>query len=261
MSNADGFVVPKPGVPKTLGILNIIFGVLGLLVGVCGLGGMLLLPAGMEIIEKTAKEAQSKVETRQKAEVKAIDDKLAAAKTDEEKKAIEQERTTAIANQPKMPTVDMSAATDLLKNPTVMGVSIAQLAVSIVLSIMALTAGIGLIRLTAWGRSLALWEAGLRIFQIVAFLAVNLAVVLPIQQAANEKQIAKLEEAAKGPNAGPADGSVLQMTKTMSGMAAPLAVVQSLPWTIYPIVLLILLNTKGARAACLPKASTRYGDI
>ena len=32
MSNADGYVLPKPGVPKTLGILNVIFGVLVVLV-------------------------------------------------------------------------------------------------------------------------------------------------------------------------------------------------------------------------------------
>jgi hypothetical protein len=251
MASADGYVLPKPGIPKTLGILNIIFGVLGLLVGLCGLGGMLIAPAFLQFAEKTAKEAQTKVEAREKAELKDIDDRIAAAKTDEEKKAIEQERVNTAANQPKMNPVDLSAATDILKNPTILGYTYAVYFTSLVLSIVALIAGIGLVRLTAWGRKLALWEAGLRIVQILIFLVINIALVLPISQAAGEKQIARMEEAAKAPGAGQAEAGVLQMNKAMAGMAIP----------IYPIIVLILLNNKGARAACLPKKLENIDDI
>ncbi len=261
MSNAEGYVIPKPGVPKTLGILNIIFGVLGVLVGICTVSSLLAAPALMEFGQRTIKEAQVKVADQEKANLKSIDDRLAAAKTDEEKKAIEQEKVAAEANKVVINPVDMSAATDIMKDPTIMGVTYAQMATSLGLSIAALVAGIGLVRLRAWGRSLALWEAGLRIAQVLAFLVINVVFVLPISQAASQKQIAKMEEAAKAPGAGQAEANALQLTRTMGGAALPLTIAQSLPWVIYPIIVLILLNGQGAKAACRPKQLLSTDDL
>ena len=123
MANADGYVLPKPGIPKTLGILNVIFGVLLVLYGLCMVGGLVAAPAMLQIAEKTVKEAQAKVEAQQKAQLKALDDREKAAKTEEEKKAIQQEK--ADASSPTAPIaqpMDMSAATGVLKDPTIMGV-------------------------------------------------------------------------------------------------------------------------------------------
>ena len=261
MSNTEGYVLPKPGVPKTLGILNIIFGVLGVLIGICTVGGLLLAPVIVEFGQRTIKEAQAKVETQEKSRLKEIDDRLAAAKTDEEKKAIEQEKAAAEANKVVINPVDMSVATAIMKDPTIMGVNYAQMLTSLGLSIAALVAGIGLVRLRAWGRSLALWEAGLRIAQLLAFIVINVVFVLPISQAANQKQIAQMEAAAKAPGAGQAEANALQLTKTMGGLALPLTIAQSLPWVIYPIILLVLLNGQGAKAACRPKKLASADDF
>ncbi len=51
------------------------------------------------------------------------------------------------------------------------------------------------------------------------------------------------------------------MAKGMAGMAVPLAVVQSLSGMIYPVIVLILLNTAGARAACVPKKPESLEDL
>ena len=261
MANADGYVLPKPGIPKTLGILNVIFGVLLVLVGICTIGSLVAAPAMMQFAEKTVKEAQSKVEAQQKAEDKAFEEREAAAKTDEEKQAIEKERADAKAARPQLNQMDLSAATDVLKNPTVMAYTYGGLVTGLILQVVLLISGIGLIRLRPWGRTLALWWAGLQIVQVAILMVANLAVVLPISRASTEKQIEKLEANAKAPGAGPAQASALQMTKAMAPLQVPMAVGTSLGGMIYPVIVLILLNTNGARAACLPRKIENIEDV
>ncbi len=261
MSSAEGLTVPKPGIPKTLGILNVIFGVLLVLMGLCGIVGLAAAPAMFGQIEKIAKEAQSKVEEQEKAQIKTFDDRIAAAKDDEEKKKIEQEKANAIAVQPKIATPDMSAATDVFKDPTIMAVNYAGAISGLVLHILLLVSGIGLIRLAPWGRTLGIWWAALQIVQVIALLVATLVYVMPANQVNVEKQIAKLEAAEKAQGGGPGAASAAQMTKAMNAMAGPIAVGQSLSGMIYPVILLILLSTKGARAACLPKKPMNIDDL
>ena len=261
MSTADGYVLPKPGIPKTLGILNVIFSVLLILAGLCTIGSLAAAPALMQFAEKTVKDAQAKAETREKADQKAFDDREAAAKTDEEKQAVQKERADAKATQPRINPMDMSAATDVLKNPTIMAYTYGGLVSGLILHIALLVSGIGLIRLTSWGRSLAVWWAGLQIVQIAILLVVNIALVLPINKATTDKQIEKLEAAAKAQGAGPAEANALQLAKTMTSLATPMAVGSSLFFMIYPVIVLILLNTAGARAACQPRKAEGLEDL
>ena len=107
MANADGSVLPKPGIPKTLGILNVIFGVLLILMGLCGIGSLLVAPAGMKMLDNIKKEVEAKAEAQTKEQLKNLDDQEKAAKTEEEKKAIEQQRATVIAKKANVPQMDM----------------------------------------------------------------------------------------------------------------------------------------------------------
>src|SRR5258708_39122014 len=111
MANAEGYVLPKPGIPKTLGILNVIFGVLLVLYGFCMVGTLIAAPAGMRAVEGLVKDVQAKAEAQQKANLKSFEDREKAATTEEEKKAIQQEREAFVANAPQMVRMDMSDAT------------------------------------------------------------------------------------------------------------------------------------------------------
>jgi hypothetical protein len=254
MATAEGYVLPKPGIPKTLGILNIIFGVILVILSCVGLGMLAIAPALLSFAESKGKEVQAKVEDQEKARLKEIDDRLAKATTDEEKKAIEQERSAAAANQLKFNPMDMSAATEVLTNPTIKVVNIGGAATGLILHVVLLISGIGLIRLTPWGRSLALWWSALIIVQVVALLIATLVVVVPVNTASTERQIAKYEAQVKaGGQAGQVAQTMLQATKFGAMMVVPSAVGQAVSGLIYPIVLLILLNNAGARAACLAK--------
>jgi hypothetical protein len=261
MSSAEGLVVPKPGIPKTLGILNIIFGVILVLFGICGIGMTVLAPALMDMGDGLIKKTQADVEARNKATEKQFDDQIAAAKTDEEKKALEQQKAATIAMQPRVQPVDMSAAKEVLKDPTIMGVTYAGAFSGLILHIMLLVSGIGLIRLAPWARSLAVWWGGLVILYLAIFLAANIAIVMPANKPITDKQIANLEEQAKGKPPGSPEEMTLKVTKLGVSLALPLAVGQTIGLMIYPIVVLILLNTKGARAACLGQKPESFNSI
>ena len=253
MSTAEGYVLPKPGIPKTLGLLNVIFGVLLVLLGLFGLLMMLVMPILFEQVAKTAKENQAKQEAQDKAEQKVFDDRVAAAKTDDEKKAIEQARA---ATPPKIRInpFDLSATTDALKDPTIRAVNIGGTITGLILHITLIVAGVGLIRLAPWGRSLSLWWAGLQIVQVIALLVAALVYVLPLTQEMNRKNIEKVEAQLKAQGGGAASqvgASVNQMTKIMESLAVPITVASSSLGLIYPIIILIMLNQAAARAACL----------
>ena len=254
MAMADeGYVLPTPGTPKTLGILSVIFGVLMVLYGLCTGGFLVAAKPLMQLAETQVKQAQAQVENQRKEQQKTFDDREKAATTDEEKAAIRKERDAAAASQPPVVKVDMSAATQVLDDPVVMGYSYLQLGSGILLSVLLLVSGIGLIRLAPWGRSLSVAWAGLQILQLVVLTAANVLYVQPIQQANSEKMMAKMEADAKGPNAAPgaAEGVAMARAMNSSGASTILVLGYLVLGSIYPIILLILLNKPAVRAALI----------
>jgi hypothetical protein len=253
MANAEGYVLPKPGIPKTLGILNVIFGVLLTLGGFCMLVYMAVLPAIVGFAEKSVKDVQTKVEAKQKADLKSFEDREKAATTEEEKKAIQQEREAFVANSPPTIAMDMSAATDALKDPVVMGYTYVNFGTGAILSVILLISGIGLIRLAPWGRSTAIVWAGLQILQLVVLAAANILYVQPIQQQNAEKILAKVEAEAKAGKAAPGLAESVKLSRAMSsnGVTTLMSLGFAVVGSIYPVIVLILLSTPGAKAALL----------
>jgi hypothetical protein len=260
MANAEGYVLPKPGIPKTLGILNVIFGVLLVLYGFCTLGTLVAAPALVGFAEKTVKDVQTKVEAKQKADLKAFEDREKAATTEEEKKAIQQEREAFVANSPPVVQMDMSAATDALKDPVVMGYSYINLGTGVILSLLLLISGIGLIRLAPWGRTTAIAWAGLQILQLVVLTTASILYIQPVQLQNQQKMLAKMEADVKAGKAAPGVAESLKMSQAMAsnGVTTVIALGTAVVGSIYPVVVLLLLNTAGARAALLgPKPDGR----
>ena len=253
MATAPQFVHPKQELPKTLGILNVIFGVLLVLLGLCVTSALVFGPTMMGGFEKILKEAQSKVEVQQKARVKQYDDRIAGAKTDEEKKRIEAEKADVVASQPQVK-VDFSMFSRMMTDPTIRALNYAGALTGLALHVVLLISGIGLIRLTSWGRSLGIWWAGFQIVQVLALLVATIVYAFPIQQATTEKMLVSIQEqnVARGVG-GPADAGAIKFARAMISIQAPITIIQSLVGCVYPVVLLCLLNTSGARAACQPR--------
>ena len=253
MSTAEGYVLPKRGIPKTLGILNIIFGVVMILAGFCFLGSILAYPAMMELAGKAVKDQQAKVEAQNAAQDKEFDDQEKAATTDEAKKAIKEQKDAAIAARPKVVTPDLNAAADIMKNPTIRTHQMLYYGTGVILSLVLMISGIGLVRLAPWGRSLAMTWAMIQILQVVLLGAYEAVVVNPVQQELSAKMLDKMVADAKAGNAAPGADAGVQAGKMMAGLAIPRIVGMSVLGCVYPAIVLILLSTAGARAACLPK--------
>jgi hypothetical protein len=259
MSSAEGLVVPNPGIPRTLGILNIIFGTILALAGCC----LASFTAGMPMLIQFGQEAQKKVQAdlaeQRKAELKKLDDQIAAAKTDEEKKPIEAEKAAEIARADLATPPDMSAITDLYKNPTIMGFNLTFYGSGFLMNLLLLISGIGLVKLASWSRTMALGLATLQLARIILLTGVCLIVVQPESIKATNKMISNLEAQAQAQGKGKAapinPAQNLQAAKAMGMMGSFFIVGYALVASIYPIVTLILLNGSSAKAACQPRKS------
>ena len=230
MASADGLTLPKPAIPKTLGILNVIFAVLLILLGLCVGGITLLAPAIQQFGQRTMAQQKNQAEAQKASDLKVLDDRAKAATTDEEKATIAKERD-AVAGRPLPVMPDMQTGTEILTDPRVMGFTVAQIVTGLLLHILLLVSGIGLIRLM---------------------------VILPIQRVNTEATLAKLREDLAKPNVPPTAAMSLQMAETMAKLAPVIAVGSNLAGMTYPVICLILLSGAGARAACLRRPPEGY---
>lgn len=250
MASADELTLPRPAIPKTLGILNVIFAVLLILVGTCTGIGALLAPEIQKFGQGVAEKAKKQAEDRKAAELKDIDDRAKAATTDAEKAAIDQERD-AVTSRPLPITPNVVAPVDTFKDPTVRTYMVASLVTGLILHVTLLVAGIGLIRLTGWGRTLGLWWAGLQVAQLLILGVAHFTLIQPIQQKTNEATMAEMKRQLTGPNAPPNAAFTVQVMETTAKLGPALAGLYYLAALTYPVLCLVLLRTAGARAACL----------
>ena len=266
MSQLDGRVLPKPGVPKTLGILNVVFGVLLILGGVCTIGSLVAAPMMMSFASNTVKKVEQDVDARNKAELAPIDGQIAAEKDEAKKKDLEDQRSQIIAKQAKAPNIgNMTQAMDTIKDPTIMAVSYAGAITGTLLHIVLLISGIGLIRMKPIGRTLANAWGSLIIIQVLALTTANVILVVPIQKQLVEKQVAELEKQAQGKPANSPEAMAVNLSKATASLTGPMAIAGPLTGLIYPIILLILVNTPGSRAALVgsakPDGSQGFDDL
>lgn len=255
MASVEGYALPQPAIPKTLGILNVIFAVLLILFGLCIGGVTLLAPAFTQIAQKAQEDQKAQTEAQKVKQLKTLEDRAKDATTDEEKATIAKERE-AVANSPAPVVPNFAQGTEILKDPRVLGFTVAQVVSGLVLHIVLLVAGVGLIRLTPWGRTLGRWWAGLQVVQLLILAAINFSLIVPIQQEAQAANIAELKKQAEGPNPPPGAAVGQQIAESSVKLAPAIAAVQLIAGLTYPIICLVLLRGAGARAACAVRPSS-----
>src|SRR5262249_36901511 len=117
-----GYVIPNPGPPKVIGILNIVFGALLLLYGLCQGAGALFMPVMQGMMETQQKQTEAEAKRRQEeriaAQLKELDAKEQAAQDDEEKKAIQAQREE-LKSQPPPFTPNTTMGFAMYSNPTI----------------------------------------------------------------------------------------------------------------------------------------------
>jgi hypothetical protein len=244
-----GYVVPNVRIPKVLGILNIVFASGILLCGLCSGLYYMMLPGLMKAVGTMQETAVKHFEEEQKADLKKLEDAEQAAKSEEEKAAIQEQRIE-VRSRPK-PELGLNDPSSLgLDNPKMKAYMWADLLTSLVLNVMMLVAGIALVNRKPSGITLGLWTAGLKIIRLILIYSLfAIVVVPPLAQSMGKLAIQATKAQVTGRPMPPTIDAAF-FVRTYTIMYTVVAVGMIVFGSIYPIVSLWLLSRPGARAAC-----------
>jgi hypothetical protein len=282
-------VVPNPGLPKMVGILNVAMGSLLLLCGICsGLSNALnsqfmtgafspfsVSPAPAKSLPKGL-DVQKTID-RQKA--KSADDSA-----EDSPGASPAQAPATVAPAPTRPGITMSAAiTDATReiqeiDKTTKYFMLTDTSVGIVLSIAMIVAGAGLNFLKEWARQMAIWVAGLKSVWMLILCAIFLIWIVPRIVADMNLMFDKMAEAeqkeraqqAAAPGAVPAapaptvfSNPAMRMTvmRTVTMFQAGYWVVGTIVGLIVPCITLVMLMRPSARAACAPGPKVPFEEL
>jgi len=261
MSNViePGHVVPTPQPVKTLGLLNIVFGSVLLLLSLIGILSVLMMLYTVRMMRTQQKTMERKLGAEQDAQTEKalarLDDQLKSAKTDAEKGVIVA-RKQQLKNRPKPFTPDMTVGVRMVNDPVYRRYQWGDYATGIPLNVAMLISGIGLLRLKRWGRRVANVMAALKLSRAVILLVVTVLFVAPsmtkfMGQTFDDmgRQIAAQQPA----KAQQIKQTMTMMTHVTGAIITGMYVAIYLLAMIYPVVLLVLLNKPGARAALVAK--------
>ncbi len=242
--------LPNATIPKTFGILNIVFGGIFMLAGIGLACQYLFMPMVGDMMEEQQKQVAARIEAQQKSQVQTLLAEQKAATTDDEKGAI-QDQIDQLQNSPPVQTPNMMGMMGLADRRVMFwgvinGLSGAFLNLLMVLS------GIGLLLLRRWGRSLALWVAGLKILRLVISSSYYCLVCAPIigQGFMNTMQ-------QMGSSAGPSQPQApVEMGTAMVAVYSIQSIGFALFASVYPILCLVFLTRARVKAAFPQKPAT-----
>ncbi|MBX6315423.1 MAG: hypothetical protein IRY99_21305, partial [Isosphaeraceae bacterium] len=189
-----GYVLPKPQLPKTVGVLNVVFAILlflgGTLYGAYVMAVPLLAAVMNTGIRETAKEAAE----QRRAKLEELRRREAAAEEEPERSKLKAEREALeLEADAPMPGFDMGVMLGSLHDPRVYAYSLTDVITGLLLNALMFTAGLGLLRLREWGRRLGIWIAGLKIARLLALALVGVLVISPIKVRQQQAMWARIE--------------------------------------------------------------------
>jgi hypothetical protein len=265
-------VLPKPLIPRTIGALNIAFGSILLLCGICS-GLYFLMISAMNPLANAATgtggvgknavaigaDPQAQRKADRDAEIAKLLEKEKAAESEGEKDDLKKQRLE-LEDQAELAEMgQQSMAMFGLKDGVVKNYFLADVTTAGVLNVLMLIAGVGLVRLRAWGRKLGMWVAGLKVIRLLVVYSIFGAVVTPIMTKGVTDFFNKAIEIQERQNARRGQGGTpppllrqqqAQVGKSMAMMWTAYAVGFIVMGSIYPAIALWLLSSEGCRAAC-----------
>lgn len=248
MSNAlpPGYVVPNTSLPKTTGMLNIVFASLLLLYVLFKISMTLLSPMLVQFAQQGVEQAQAKTAASRKQVIDVLKKEEAEAKTEEQKASLRKEIQEMEAQPSVTVGPDLRALSGEMNSPLLRAYSWVDQITALILNVLMLASGIGLLGLRERARRLALWVGGLKIARLAAIALFQMIVILPVTTRIQQEMMARMA-AGGGPNA-----QALQ-TAMKVGAAASMAmiVIGTILGMIWPVIMMVLLTRPGSRAACL----------
>ncbi|MFI5461331.1 MAG: hypothetical protein ACHRXM_38505 [Isosphaerales bacterium] len=247
------WVVPNPQIPRTFGLMNIIFGSLMLLIG----GGYAMMYAvspmfarQMQVAMKKQQEVQKATRESKLAELKRQEE---AAKTKDEKATLREERVAFEKNvEPDLPDLSDLMGWNAFSDVRLAIYYCSEVGAGMLLNLLMIISGAGLMALAEWARRLALGVAWLKILRWVAMVVVMMVLVLPITVERTQKVFQQMETQGKAQSGGRVVVFPLGQMGRFTAIAGAVTVVFSaVVASVYPALSLWFLTRGPTRAACL----------
>jgi hypothetical protein len=249
------WVVPNPQIPRTFGLLNIIFGVLMLVVGMGYAAWFVMAPTVTKAMQEQMVKQQADMKARRDSQIADLKRQEDAAKTEEEKQSLKAARESVLATpQPDFTAFADLSGMNLLGDPRLAIYYFSEVGAGILLNLLMIIAGAGLMAMADWGRRLSVGVAWLKILRWVAMTVVLLVLVLPITMEKMDQAFTKIQQTQPAGAAAPIKSSDLARISAITG--AVFAVLGAVAGSIYPALSLWFLTRPSARAACLPASET-----
>src|SRR5579883_1009875 len=228
MSNTlpPGYVVPNPGTPKTIGILNIIFGLILLIVSLGYVASTIAMPLLLEQARGKMKEGLAQTKAANAAQIAELKKNEEAATSESERDAFKAQREglESMNDSADVTAQELGFPFEWMNSPVLAAYSYGEIGIAVVLNILMFVSGIGLIRLKPGARRLALWVAGLKLGRLVLMVILTMTLVVPIKTRIMKTWMEKIQTvAAKQPGAGynpKAGAQVAQMTAITETVSA-----------------------------------------
>lgn len=234
--------------PKTIGTLNIVFGSLMFLCGLCSSLNLMTQATMGPMMAAQQQQMQQALQAERKQELQELRRREEASNDENEKAELRAQQQALARPMPKMP--DMSK---VFQDANFLIYGIADAVTGLLLNILLVISGIGLCGLKEWGRALALWVAALKIVRLIAVYGFLALVVVPIVVRQFTAMFQEMfEEMAKAGPPGqrmPAQAELNQLGTIMGATMTIFAVGMIVLGVIYPIIVLIVLTRPRVKAA------------
>jgi hypothetical protein len=248
------WVVPNPQVPRTFGILNIIFGILLLLFGIYSIVMLWLGPKLQNYMMGQFEQQKTTAKATRDAKIADLKKREETAQTKEEKESLADERAAVERTfEPDM-TGFMEETRAMTQRPVIRIYSAVEGGLGIVLNILMIVSGVGLLRVAEWGRRLALSVAWLKILRWIAIVAFTLIVIVPMTTEMTQKLLTQVEAQAKANSRGATPFPMATLSQFAAVAGAVSSVMTALFAVIYPILLLWFMTRPSTIAAVVAKA-------
>lgn len=238
-------LLPDTTVPKTIGLLNMIFGGLLLLCGICSGIYVAWIPLMQPMMQAQQQQFDQQMAAERQKQLADLRQQEKQAKSDEERQPIVARRKHLEAQPlPKMPNMgDMSGLSD----PWIRGFYAGDLGSGLLMNILMIVAGIGLVNYRAWGRTLGVWVAGIKIVRLIGLYTYAVLWIVPIQVQAFLNMVKEMSAGQPG----------AQNPDELAKFATTMGIMMSVSWItimvlgiIYPAVSLWLLTRPYVKQAC-----------
>lgn len=256
------WVVPNPQLPRSFGLMNIIFGSILLLFGVGQAALTFYSPVVFKGFEDQARRQLEELKAKRQTKIAELKDKVKTAKTEEEKKDLEMELQALQSNQGLDPAKFLDEIKSLQTDPRIAIYTYTEMSTGILLNLLMIVSGVGLLALAEWARRLAIATAWLKIARWVAIVAATTFVIVPITTEKMQPTFRSIEKQTGrfGGRAAPFAASNLAELSAMANVVT--AVGTALVAVVYPVFVIWFLTRPPARAACLAAAKpSRAGGL